>query len=247
MLALVAVITFFLGIAILGIYIKVKISSYSKELFGTDDLKKVAHDLQVEGSTTPKSVSAMTSVYLPQIVRDFPDFNYNEMKSRANNLLISYLRAIDENKVIDLDYANDELKNRLEKYLSMLNEQDIHENFDMIKIHRTEIMSYKKGAGRCVITFQTALECMHSTERDGKLLTGSKEYKYQTKFNLEMVYVQDRDQVENDGERTLGINCPNCGAPVRTLGNKYCEYCGAGIKEYNIMAWSFSSVEEYRR
>ena len=163
MIGLIAVILFFVGIAVLGIYIKVKISNYSKELFGTSDLKKVAHDLQVEGSTTPKSVSAMTSVYLPQIVRDFPDFNYNEMKSRANSLLVSYLRSIDENKVLDLEYANEELKNRLEKYLGMLNEQDIHENFDMIKIHRTEIMSYRKDPGRCVITFQTALECMHST------------------------------------------------------------------------------------
>lgn len=235
--------------AIIGgaFYLKHKVTKYSKELFGTSDLAKVAKDLRVEESTTPKSVSAMTSIYLPQIVRDFPDFNYNEMKSRTNSMLLTYLRCIDSNSILDLKYANDELKVRLEKYLEMLNEQNIHENFDMIKIHRTEIMSYKKTPGRCVITFQIALECMHSKEREGKVLSGSREYKYQTKYNVDMVYIQNRDLVENDGERALGVNCPNCGAPISMIGKKYCEYCGAGVEEYNIKAWSYSSVEECHR
>ena len=247
MLSLIAVIIL-LGAVTFGVlYLRYKVSKFSKDLFGTSDLKKVARDLQLEESTTHKSVSAMTSIYLPQIVKDFPDFNYNEMKSRANSLLMSYLRSIDTNSVQDLKYANEELKIRLEKYLEMLNEQNIHENYDMIKIHQTEIMMYKKTPGRCVVTFQSSLECMHNKERDGVILSGSKEYKYQTRFNIEMVYIQNRDMVENDGERALGVNCPNCGAPVSVIGKKYCEYCGTGITEYNIKAWSFSSVEEYHR
>ena len=30
--------------------------------------------------TTPKSLSAMTNLYLPQILRDFPEFNWEEMQ-----------------------------------------------------------------------------------------------------------------------------------------------------------------------
>lgn len=247
MLMLIAVILLIGSTTIGFLYLSFRVRKFSKDLFGTTDIKKVARDLQIEESTTPKSVSAMTSIYLPQIVKDFPDFNYNEMKSRANSLLISYLRSIDSNSLADLKYANEELKIRLEKYLQMLNEQNIHENYDMIKIHQSEIMMYKKTPGRCVVTFQIALECMHSKERDGKLLSGSTTYKYQTKYNVDMVYIQNRDIVENDGERALGINCPNCGAPISMIGKKYCEYCGTGVEEYNIKAWSFSAVEEYHR
>lgn len=229
------------------IYVKYKVSKFSKNLFGTDDIKKIANDLMIEGSTTHKSVSGMTSIFLPQIVADFPDFNYNEMKSRSDSMLLTYLRSIDNGSMLELKYANEELKIRLSKYLEMLCEQNIHENYDMLKLHQTEIKMYKKTAGRCVITFETSLECMHYKERDGKLLEGSKEYKYQTKYNIDMVYIQDRDKVENDGERALGVNCPNCGAPISVIGKKYCQYCGSGVEEYNIKAWSFSDVKEIHR
>ena len=44
----------------------------------------------------------------------------------------------------------------------------------------------------------------------------------------------------------IGINCPNCGAPVKNLGQKYCDYCGTGIREINVRSWSFESVKEER-
>ena len=44
----------------------------------------------------------------------------------------------------------------------------------------------------------------------------------------------------NDFDET----CPNCGAPVTNLGAKFCEYCGAGIVELNVHAWSFENIEE---
>ena len=42
----------------------------------------------------------------------------------------------------------------------------------------------------------------------------------------------------------LGITCPNCGAPITNLGAKFCEYCGAGVVELNVHAWSFENIEE---
>ena len=38
--------------------------------------------------------------------------------------------------------------------------------------------------------------------------------------------------------------CPNCGAPVKTLGEKFCQFCGTAIKEINIRSWKFNSVNE---
>ena len=55
--------------------------------------------------------------------------------------------------------------------------------------------------------------------------------------------VQDADRLHNRAT-ALGVNCPNCGAPVKTLGEKFCQFCGTAIKEINIRSWKFNSVNE---
>ena len=103
----------------------------------------------------------------------------------------------------------------------------------------------RKNAGRCVVTFQTSLACMHYRKNtEGAITEGSTEYTYQTRFNTDLIYIQDREIVEKESDRALGINCPNCGAPISSLGAKFCEYCGTAIVELNIHAWSFSHIEE---
>ena len=195
--------------------VKQKAEELSRTLFGTSDITKAASQMKQEYATTPKSVSAMTSLLLPKIVADFPDFQYNEIKQQ------------------------------LENHTEMLFANGQHERYDQIHIHRTEINQYRTTAGRCIITFQTALECYHTiTDSNGNITEGSSEYKYQTKFNTDLIYIQDRNLVENELDHALGLNCPNCGAPISSLGAKVCEYCGTAIVELNIHAWSFSHIEE---
>jgi len=228
-------------------YIKHKTREFSRSVFGTDSLSEGAEQMRREYATTPKSVSAMTSLLLPKIVTDFPDFQYDEMKERAENVLTRYLCAITErNPGVPID-ANTELKQQLENHIQMLSAKGLWEHFDQIRIHRTEINQYRKTAGRCIITFQTALECYHYiTDSSSSIKEGSKEYKYQTKYNTDLIYIQDRNLVENELDNALGVNCPNCGAPLSSLGAKFCEYCGTPVIEINIHAWSFSNVEEIR-
>ena len=100
------IITLILILVIIGIIliaffcIRKKVRDTSQALFGTPDIAQAAVQMKQEYATTPKSVSSMTSLLLPKISADFPDFEYNEMKDRANNVLVSFLRAIttkDEN------------------------------------------------------------------------------------------------------------------------------------------------------
>lgn len=227
-------------------YIRNKVQETSRSLFGTSDITQAAKQMKREYSTTPKSVSAMTSLLLPKIVSDFPDFQYDEMKDRAENVLTSYLRAVDGRNPSLLQDGNTELKNQLENQIQMLSARNAQEHFDQIRIHRTEISSYRKSEGRCIITFQSALECYHyttDTTNPSTVLEGSKEYKYQCKYNIDLIYIQDRNLVENELDHALGINCPNCGAPLSSLGAKKCEYCDTPIIEINIHAWSFSSID----
>lgn len=246
LLILAVIITIFIGIS----HLRNKVREASRTLFGTSDITKAAKQMKQEYSTTPKSVSAMTSLLLPKIVSDFPDFQYDEMKERAENTLTSYLRAVTEANPSLLQDGNSELKNQLENHIQMLTAQNLQEQFQQIRIHRTEISQYRKTDGRCIITFQSALECYHYTMNtinpSAALSDGSRTYKYQTKYNVDLIYIQDRSLIENGWDNALGVNCPNCGAPLSSLGAKVCDYCGTPVIEINIHAWSFSNIGEVR-
>lgn len=220
------------------------VKEYSNALFGTDNPIEGMRKIEMEEAMTPKSVSGATSLYLPQIMKDFPEFHLDEMKTRAQNVLVSYLRSVDESNASLLTEGMDELKAELEMRINMNRDRGVRENFQRISVHRTEIYQYRKAKGRCSVVFQSAVEYLHFVEKDGKIIEGRKDIKTQTKYNVEVVYIQDRDVVENIGESGLGLNCPNCGAPLENLGAKVCRYCDTPVVEFNICTWNFSSVKE---
>lgn len=229
------------------LYVRFKVKSYARSLFGTDNINEIKRTLaETEDmvNNTPRSVSAMTGVYLPYIMRDFPDFNFDEMKERSKTVLVGYLRAIDKRSTMKLPYSSDELNVALEQHVAMLASEEKKEHFISISLHNTEISNYVKKPGKCIVTFQTAFQCIHYIEKDGVVLSGSKDKLYQTKYDVDVVYIQDRDKMEKGAENAIAVNCPNCGAPISMLGIKHCEYCGVHIEELNIMAWNFEAVRE---
>lgn len=242
-IVLVLVLAVFGCIAYAVYRIKNAVRSFSRTAFGTDSLREGFAQVEEEYATTPKSVSAMTSMYLPRIKRDFPEFQYDEMKVRAENVLTSYLMAISAGNPGELTEGSRELKDRLEMHITQLKAQGEKETFENIKLHRTEIANYQKRNGRCIITFQAALQYKYSLrDENGKFTTCDK--LMQERYNVDLVYIQDRELVEDERDLSLGINCPNCGAPVSGLGSKVCEYCGTPVIELNIYAWTFHKVEK---
>ena len=71
--------------------IRKKLRDTSRMLFGTDSMIEGMKQREKEVEMTPKSVSSATNLYMPSIMRDFPEFHYDEMKSRAENVLTSGL------------------------------------------------------------------------------------------------------------------------------------------------------------
>lgn len=235
-----------IGCMAYGVYrIKIAVRSFSRKAFGTNSLKEGFARVEEEYTSTPKSVSAMTSLYLPKIKREFPEFQYDEMKVRAENVLTSYLMAISAGNPVLLKEGSRELKDKLEMHIEQLKGRGEKETFESIRLHRTEIADYKKRNGRCTITFQTSLQYKYmSMKEGGKLSGGNPGLLKQTRYNTELVYIQDRNLVEDERDLSLGVNCPNCGAPVSGLGRKVCEYCGTPVVELNIYAWTFHNVYE---
>ena len=40
--------------------------------------------------------------------------------------------------------------------------------------------------------------------------------------------------------------CPNCGAPVKGLGDLTCSYCGSNVKKVNLRNWEMASFKEVK-
>ena len=227
--------------------VKREVRSFSRQFLGTPDIVQGLKQVEQDYMVTPKSVAGATSICLPRISADFPDFHYEERKRRAENVLLSYLSCVSLRDSGNLQDANRELKNSLEHRINYLKANGKQEYFDEPGIHRTEIASYTKNKGRCTVTFQSSIQYKHyMMDMQGKRIYGSETNWEQSRYNIELVYIQDREIVEKDFDGLEGRNCPNCGAPLTHLGSNNCRYCGTPIVEYNIKVWTFSSVREVK-
>ena len=210
--------------------IKRKVEDVSQALFGTDSLVEGWNKQADELAATPKSVSGMTRIFEPQIQRDFPD------------LLVSALQAIDSGNVSLIRDASEELKAQVENRIEMNRSEGIREVYEKIRIHRTEISNYEKKQGKCIITFQSAVEHLHYKKKDGTVVSGDENRLEQTKYNVEVMYIQDEKIAKIDN--AVGTTCPHCGAPVTNLGAMYCEYCGLAITPINLKVWTLHRFYE---
>lgn len=112
-----------------------------------------------------------------------------------------------------------------------------------VRFHRTEICDYKKEHGSCVITLQSSLQYLPGKEEDSKRGKRLRGQPYQTRYNSELLYIQDADAYGRD-TTAAGATCPNCGAPVTSLGQKKCEYCGGAVTIINRHVWTLNRIYE---
>lgn len=198
----------------------------------------------LEAQMTPKSVNAMTSVYLPRIEQDFPEFNYYEFKAKAENMLRSALSAITSEDIKCLSDASTDLTHQINSIISSNIANHLKETYRDVEIHRTEIKNYSKAAGTCVITLQSSVGYYHSVkDKNGNVVKGDDERKWQTRYDIDLMYVQDDTQI-TEGDRFVGNNCPNCGAPIKMLGAKVCPYCESAVESINIRSWTINKMRE---
>lgn len=222
--------------------VKNKLETLSMAMFGTKTFAKGLEKQADMLAETPKSVSGMTRIFEPQIRRDFPDFNLIQFRNKVENMLVMALRSISEENTELLPDVSEELRAQVENRIADNRAAGNTEVYSQIKVHRTEITDYKKKDGTCVITFQSAVEHYHYIERDGELISGEKERKEQTKYNTELVYIQDEKLAKTDN--AVGTTCPNCGAPITKIGAMRCEYCGLAVTPINLKVWTLHRFYE---
>lgn len=231
--------------------IKRKIQKFSMEAFGTKSFLQGYKERKRMLSETPKSVRSMTPIYLAQITSDFPEFDYDLYREKAMSVLRSYFVSIAGKDTSNLtEECSLTLKNNVQGIIEGLNSRCYTQHFDEVAIHSMEICRYIKNGATVNIIFNSAVGLYNYITDDrnnDKIVFGSEEEKLQTVYNVELVYVQDADKMNVYSGDAVGIHCPNCGAPIKNLGIKFCEYCGTGVTEVNFRSWKFDAVHEETR
>lgn len=168
-----------------------RLRRFSRHLFGTAELAGALGGLAREPER-PKSLSGADAIYLPQILKDFPDFNPT--------------------------LAETYVKERLEQELGGKAE---------LLIHNIVISGYQRAQVEKTIIYQAALQYWEG----GRLL--------QKRYVLHYACL-----LAGEGGRTVAANCPNCGAPVPSLQQTVCEYCGSRLANVLKTIWKFTEVFE---
>lgn len=236
MIGLIIVLTLILVILTIILIIYNYIRSAAKKYLGTTDIKKAMEASEIMNQDNPKSLWSLENVVMDNLRRDFKDLNINELKSMAENTISSTLRMI-ETKNIDIK-TNDVIKNYVESKIEDLHGSSV--NYDNLKFHKTVLNKYENKNGLATLTFQTALEYMYRKD-------GSINKKVQDRYSIEFVFVIDETKV-NIKYKVLGLNCPNCGAPVKAIGQNYCAYCSTGLNLPNMVTkrvWTVNNIKQF--
>lgn len=211
--------------------IKYKVKSTLSKYFNTTSLKEAINQSEIMALETPKSLFGMESVYIPLLKQDFPELNINELKRIAEEYIIE---SKNKEETKPQDNVSSKVIESISEQKNYMNENDI--NIENIKIHKTIVNKYEKASDIATIYFQTALEY---TERKG-----TNKIKKQDRIKTEFIYIIDEKTAKSRNKKAVGLNCPNCGAVVKNIGEKYCEYCGSGIIDIVKKSWILNDITQ---
>ena len=171
-----------------------------------------------------KQVSGMTKMLLPEIQKDFKDFNEKEIYLLVEKSLIAIFNAL-ENK--DLSCLEEDefnlIKQKIKEQIVDLENNNITYKYDDIVFHKHAIKSYKKQKDVATIEISTSLEYYYNKRKDNKDISQDN-VKRQTRYTTQLVYIIDNTKTGFD-INILGLHCPNCGSPVKSLQQTHCSYC----------------------
>ncbi|MBR0135838.1 MAG: zinc ribbon domain-containing protein [Clostridia bacterium] len=175
---------------------------------------------QVREETTPKSLAAMDSLLLPQILKDFPEYNPSVIIDRVKADAKLYYESAKEGRILFEQGISTALRE------SMSLPEGVAGG---IVVHRAALTGYDTRGRDRLITYQAAVK--YDDDRGTP---------HQKRLTLRYI-AASTDDFANEIEM---IKCPNCGAPVPTVGEKVCRYCGTALVTSAGLGWVLTSVKE---
>lgn len=229
MFFLIGVLIFIFFFLVFYIYLKGKIRSFFHQLnFPIGSISDLVKETRLQDEDIPKSLSGMDSLYLDQIKRDFVDLNVDELKRKAEDIILKCYLAFEKK---DSKMLDGKIKSFVDQMIEDYKDQEV--SFNDIIIHKTVISNYKKEDGTASIYFSSSYQYMKNI--DGV------EKKVQDRVKLQFLYIYDEKEVPT----TFSVHCPNCGSPIKSLGEKKCSYCGSLVKELYSKTFICCDIKRY--
>ena len=175
-----------------------------------------------EAESTPKSLSSAEPLLMDRIKRDFPEYNPELIRQRVMQDARLFYESAQAGRCLYSDGISDQLRERLGSYLP----PDVAGG---IQVHKVALAAYDDRSEDRVLTFQAAAAFRDpaGTLRQRRLIL-----KYLAAWSTDTMTGVKRS------------NCPNCGAPVPTVGSKVCQYCGTALKVWAGTQWLLTDVKE---
>ena len=192
--------------------------------------------------SSKKSISGMTRILEPLIIKDFPDFNLSHLYSSIETNLSSILNAKTK---LDTSYLNKGIsliKGKIVKEIHDMQDEDIVQKYTNIRFNNHALKSYKKNNGTATITTTSSVSYNYESNLDERKYD---DLRCETKYECEFIYIYDEDKFK-EKQKSFGVHCPNCGAPVKGLGDLTCSYCGTNVKKINLRNWEMASFKEVK-
>lgn len=242
LLSIIIGVILFLFIIAFIVYSKVKRFGRSIGYNNFNEIKDLIKKGEYDSKYNHKHVVGMTNLLVPKIVKDFPNFSESELYNKVETGLLAIFESLENKKVTKSDEL-DVIKENLEKIINDHKQNKIDERFNDVIFHKHAIKYYKKDPGVLTITVSTSLEYYYEKQINGKVIIKRNDCKKQTSYTTDLIYIYDPDEYDKH-TNLIGIHCPNCGAPVKSLGEKKCSYCSSGLEDINLKSWHISSYKE---
>jgi len=222
------IIGFLVIVLLIYLFIRMMMSKFG---FGNRSIKSI-YDESKQAEALEKSrhkhVSGMTKILLPEIQRDFKDFNEKEIYLLVEKALIAIFNSL-ENK--DSSYLEEDefniIRQKIDEQIIDLQNNNISYNYDDVIFHAHAIKSYKKQKDVATLEISTSLEYYYNKRKNDKDISRDN-VKRQTRYTTQLVYIIDNSKTGFD-INVLGLHCPNCGSPIMSLGQTECSYCKGAI------------------
>ncbi len=202
--------------------LKRRISSDLLGGLGIGDLRNAIRSGAAEAANpTERTLFGATSIYMPRVLRDFPDYHFPEAKNSIRLLMNEYLKIRFgqaegfEHSIVEESLAS-----------SVTKDGGVKELTDY-RFHDCAIRGYVKTAEYATIIYVATL---------GYTAGGVKaEERYQVESTLKL---------SEDGIPKELLICPQCGGTIDNTAQKTCPYCGSGIVWDTVLSWRFTSISE---
>ncbi len=247
---------FFLGVVaviIIILVIRAKIRKYQKE-WGLN-VRGILTDVNSTGQVgkNPASLNGMDRIYIPKIQEDFPDFQLAPVIPQVETFIKAFLDSIEDQDTSSLQKLAiaPSLVDRADEIIRDVSSQGLRVYYDNIVVHKTVISEYVKEKGMVIIRFQSAVGYItYSENSSGKVVSGSKEAAEETVYVTSYARILNSELARQSGAvDVIGLNCPNCGAPLRSSDVTVCHYCGTGVNNLteDVFGWTFTDIKEKNR